>query len=161
MFDLAFRRSGPIPDEHRHARSWALMTPNYHFVRNAANRYLQDREEQRTSTFTGMGPTFIVQDAMANETQSPIHDRSKEMLGAADMAIAAWRRMLLRAIRTVQQGGDPPGRITDERVNAVDPLFLKRNAPPSEADLEEILAETGRRWFETWWTGRAPSFSGR
>ena len=126
------------------------MTPDYHFTRNAANRYLQDREEQRTSTFTGMGPTFIVQDALANESQGPIHDRTREMLGTADIAIAAWRRMLLRAVRTVQQGGDPPGRITDARVNAVDPLFLKRNTPPSDADLEGILAETGGQWFKRW-----------
>ena len=161
MFVLAFKRSGPIPEEHRHARSWALTTPDYHFVRNAANRYLQDREEQRTSTFTGMGPTFIVQDAMANETQGPVHDRSKELLGTADMAIAAWRHMLLGAVRTVQEGGDPPGRIKDEGVNTVDPLFLKRNAPPSDADLEGILADTGGRWFKTWWRGRAPSLSGR
>jgi hypothetical protein len=136
-----------------------MMTPDYHFIRNASNRYLQDREEQRTSTFTGMGPTFIVQDAMANETQGPIHDRTKEMLGTADMAIAGWRRMLLRAIRTVQDGGEPPGRITDRRVNAVDPLFLKRNTPPSEGDLEEILSETGGRWFHTWWKERAPSLA--
>jgi hypothetical protein len=159
FFVLAFRRSKPIPDEHRYGRSWAMMTPDYHFIRNASNRYLQDREEQRTSTFTGMGPTFIVQDAMANETQGPIHDRTKEMLGTADMAIAGWRRMLLRAIRTVQDGGEPPGRITDRRVNAVDPLFLKRNTPPSEGDLEEILSETGGRWFHTWWKERAPSLA--
>lgn len=154
FFVLAFRRSGAIPEEHRHARSWAMMTPDYHFIRNANNRYLQDREEQRTGTFTGMGSTFIVQDAMANESQGPIQDRTKELLGTADMVIAGWRRMLLRAIRTVQEGDQAPGRITDPRVNEVDPLFLKRNTPPSKDDLQHILTETGGRWFTAY--GRAP-----
>jgi hypothetical protein len=57
--------------------------------------------------------------------------------------------MLLRAIRTVQEGGEPPGRILDPGVNAVDPIFLKRNAPPTDAELEAILAETGGRWVKS------------
>ncbi len=147
FFVISFKRSGPIPEEHRHARSWALMTPNYHFRANAGNRYLQDREEQQTSTFTGMGATFIVQDLMANESQGQIQDRTKEMTGVPDMPIVAWRRMLLRAVRTVQEGGEAPGRITDPRVNDVDPIFLKRNAPPSDGDLEALRADTDQRWF--------------
>ncbi|HEY3115309.1 MAG TPA: Rieske 2Fe-2S domain-containing protein, partial [Chloroflexota bacterium] len=60
LFVMSFKRSSPIPQQHRHQRSWALMTPDYHFTRNQSNRYLQDREEQRTATFTGMGSVFIV-----------------------------------------------------------------------------------------------------
>jgi phenylpropionate dioxygenase-like ring-hydroxylating dioxygenase large terminal subunit len=148
LFALSYKRSGPIPEEHRYQRTWALMTPDYRFTRNQQNRYLQDREEQRTGTFTGMGSVFVVQDALANETQGPIFDRTREMLGVEDMMIGAGRRMLLRAIRTVQEGGEPPGRILDPRVNEVDPLFLKRNAPPSEGDLQAIRSELGGRWIE-------------
>jgi phenylpropionate dioxygenase-like ring-hydroxylating dioxygenase large terminal subunit len=161
LFAFSFKRSGPMPEEHKYARSWAMMTPDYHFIRNKTNRYLQDREEQRTSTFTGMGSVFVVQDSMANETQGPIQDRTREMLGVADMPIAAWRRMLLRAIRTVQDGGEPPGLIRDPSVNAVDPIFLKRNAPPSDTDLEAILAETGGRWVKTHFRADPVGVSGR
>ena len=154
LFALSFKRSGPIPEDHRYKRSWAMMTPDYHFIRNQSNRYLQDREEQKTSTFTGMGSVFVVQDAMANETQGPIQDRTKETLGVADMSIAAWRRMLLRAIRTVEEGGTPPGQIRDPRVNEVDPIFLKRNAPPTDEELEGLLRETGGRYVDPLW--RAP-----
>src|ERR1051326_5921344 len=122
---------------------------DYHFTRNQGNRYLQDRDEQKTSTFTGMGSVFVVQDALANETQGPIQDRTKETLGVPDMSIAAWRRMLLRAIRTVEDGGEAPGRIVDPRVNEVDPIFLKRNAPPSDQELDSLLEETGKRWVTT------------
>ena len=38
-----------------------------------------------------------------------IIDRSQEHLGAADKAIIQARRLFLQAIKTVQQGGDPPG----------------------------------------------------
>jgi hypothetical protein len=146
LFNFTFRRSGPIPQEHRYARSWAMMSPDYHFIRNPSNRYLQDREEQRTGTFTGMGSTFIVQDAMANESQGPIQDRTRETLGVADMGIVAWRQMLLRAIRSFQEGAEPPGRIYDPAVNAVDPIFLKHNAPPSDSELDALLEETRYKW---------------
>lgn len=154
QFALTFRRSGTMSDDYRQTRG--MMTPDYRFIRNRANRYLQDREEQRTTTFTGIGTDYPPQDAMANETQGAIQDRTKEMLGVADVSIAAWRRILLRAIRTVRGGGEAPGVIRDPRVNAVDPLFLKRNAPPSDADLEAILAETGGRWGKTHWGTPVP-----
>ncbi|HZT08260.1 MAG TPA: hypothetical protein VFC51_14645, partial [Chloroflexota bacterium] len=149
LFVISFKRSGPISDQHRYNRSWAIMTPDYHFIRNSSNRYLQDREEQRTATFTGMGSVFIVQDAAANETQGPIQDRTKERLGASDMSIVAGRKLLLRAIRAVQDGREPPGVIRDPRVNARDPIFLKRNAPPTAAEWEAILQETGGRWVRS------------
>jgi phthalate 4,5-dioxygenase len=146
LFALSYKKSGPIPEEYRHQRTWALMTPDYRFTRNQGNRYLQDRAEQRRSTFTGMGSVFVVQDALANETQGPIANRTRETLGVEDMMIVAGRRMLLRAIQTVQEGGEAPGRIVDPSVNEVDPIFLKRNAPPSDADLDEIRTDMQGRW---------------
>lgn len=101
-----------------------------------------------------MGSVFVVQDAFANETQGPIQDRTKEMLGVSDMSIVAWRRMMLRAIKNIQDGKEPPGRIHDPRINVVDPIFLKRNAAPSDDELDAILAETGGRVVKTLW--RAP-----
>lgn len=149
LFVLSFKRSGPISEERRYSRSWAMMTPDYHFTRNQRNRYMQDREEQKTSTFTGMGSVFVVQDALANETQGPIQDRTKELLGAIDMSVVAGRKLLMKGIQAVQKGMDPPGVIRDPRVNAVDPLFLKRNVPASEDDLEASLAATGGRWVKS------------
>ncbi len=148
LFAMSFKRSGPISEEHRYNRSWALMTKDYHFIRNQRNRYLQDREEQQTSTFTGMGNVFVVQDALANETQGPIQDRTRELLGVVDMSITAGRRLLIKAIRAVQEGVDPPGVIRDPLVNEVDPIFLKRNAPPSDAEMETVLAATAGRWVK-------------
>lgn len=124
------------------------MTPDYKFIRNKTNRYLQDREEQRTSTFTGMGSVFVAQDAVANESQGPVQNRTKETLGVEDMSIVAGRQMLLEGIRAVQEGLDPPGVIRDPRVNAVDPIFFKKNVPPSDAEIETVLDDTRGRWVK-------------
>ncbi len=149
LYAFAYRREGAIPEEHRYSRTWAIMSRDYHLLRNSSNRYLQDRDEQRTSTFSGMGSVFVPQDAMANETQGPVQDRTKELLGVGDMVIAAWRRMVLKAIQTVQEGGEAPGLIHDPRVNEADPLFLKRNAPPEDGELESILSDTRGRWVKS------------
>ena len=102
---LLFSRIGPLgPD--------AMVEPgimvDYHLTRNKSNRYLQDREEQRLDTYAGMGPIFVVQDAYATETAGEIQDRTQEHLAASDAALAAARRLMLRAIKDVQEGRDPP-----------------------------------------------------
>ena len=144
LFALAFRRSGPIREEYRRRRSWDLMTPDYRFTRNQANRYRQDRTEQRSATYSGLGSVFVVQDALANETQRPIADRTRETLGVEDMMIVAGRKLLLQAIRTVQDGRDPPGLICDPRVNALDPIFLKRNVAPDDSAFAQPVAGASR-----------------
>jgi len=146
LFAMAYKATGPLPDEFRYGRTWEVMTPDYKLKRNKANRYLQDREEQRTSTYTGMGSVFIAQDALANETQRPIQDRTNETLGMEDMAIVAGRQMLLQAIRTVEEGKEPPGVIRDPRVNSTDPIALKRNSAPAETEREAALSVISGRW---------------
>ncbi len=80
-------------------------------VRRPENRYLQDRKEQKHGSWGGMGMHFPSQDAFAIETQGPIQDRTKEYLGASDMVIVAVRRILLKAIREMQEGKEAPGLI--------------------------------------------------
>jgi len=55
-----------------------------------------------------MGPIFVVQEAYATETAGEIQDRTKEHLAASDAGLAAARRLMLRAIKDVQEGRDPP-----------------------------------------------------
>jgi phthalate 4,5-dioxygenase oxygenase subunit len=148
LFRLRFIRSRPVSQKDRDDYA-KLLTPDYKLTRNRSNRYLQDREEQRTSTYAGMGRLNVVDDAAANETQGRIQDRTQEYLGEGDRSIIAARKMLLRAIQTVKEGGEPPGIIRDPEVNKLDPIFLKRNAPPKEQEAEEIFAETGQRWVKS------------
>jgi hypothetical protein len=73
------------------------------------NKYLIDREDQRLRTYTGIGGGANVQDRAIQESMGAIADRTLERLGTTDRAIINARRALLTAIKTVQDGGDPPG----------------------------------------------------
>jgi phthalate 4,5-dioxygenase len=75
---------------------------------NRRNGWLIDRQVQKTETFTGI-EGINAQDRGVQESMGPIVDRSKEYLGPADRAIIVTRRLLLQAVKTVEDGGDPPG----------------------------------------------------
>jgi phthalate 4,5-dioxygenase oxygenase subunit len=92
--------------------------PDYKPFRNLGNRYLQDRDEQRTRTFLGMGPGFYAHDGVAIESAGVIQDRSEEHLAVGDKVIVAERLMLLKAIAEVQAGRDPQGVIREPSDNA-------------------------------------------
>ena len=77
-------------------------------LRNKRNGFLQDREIQRTTTFTGI-EGINTQDRAVQEAMGPIVNRSKEHLGQTDRAIIIARKMLLEATRVVQDGGTPRG----------------------------------------------------
>src|SRR3954467_14544905 len=111
------------------------LGPDYRLSRNRANRYGQDREEQRTRSFSGIGYNdFQAQDAFATESQGPIQDRTRERLGTTDRAIALARQMLLRAIRDVQEGRDPPHAVRAAGATRLDHLVVKSEALPSSVD---------------------------
>ena len=57
------------------------------------------------------------QDMMAWITQGPIADRTAENLGASDVGIALYRRVLRRELKKMQAGGDPMGVLRDPAKN--------------------------------------------
>jgi phthalate 4,5-dioxygenase len=63
---------------------------------------------------------LIVQDAAMCESMGPIFDRSTEHVVPADAAVLRMRRLLIRAARTVAEGGDPIGldrHVTTEKIS--------------------------------------------
>jgi phthalate 4,5-dioxygenase oxygenase subunit len=58
--------------------------------------------------FTGIAG-IPSQDIAMWESMGPISDRSKERLGASDVAVAAFRRLMVEAARTMQNGGPAIG----------------------------------------------------
>ena len=75
---------------------------------NIRNDWQVDRTKQRVASFTGIGGVNA-QDRAVQESMGPIVNRSKEHLGQTDKAIIMMRRMLLKAMLTVQDGESPPG----------------------------------------------------
>ena len=75
-------------------------------VRNMANDYLVDRQQQRTATMTGIHG-FAAQDQAIQESMGTVVDRTREHLGTSDTAIIAARRRLLQEIRGLADGCEP------------------------------------------------------
>jgi phthalate 4,5-dioxygenase len=84
------------------------QTADFRKKRNKDNDWLIDRHVQKTETYTGIDG-INTQDQAIQESMGPIVDRTREHLAHIDNAIVAARLLLLRAVKTVQAGGDPPG----------------------------------------------------
>jgi phthalate 4,5-dioxygenase oxygenase subunit len=72
--------------------------------RTLANRYEQDREAMKRGDFTGI-KGIPTQDMAMWESMGPIADRSKDHPGSSDMAVVQFRRMMLAAVKKLQQTG--------------------------------------------------------
>ncbi len=133
-FMIVFSREAPLDKEKFRQRYTAEIDSHYRPLRNRANRYLQDREEMKTKTFSGMGLFFAEHDLYASESMGPILDRKQEHLGYADRPIIAARRLLLRVIRDLEQGREPLHVIRDPRANCFPHLVVLSEVTSSTAD---------------------------
>jgi phthalate 4,5-dioxygenase oxygenase subunit len=91
-----------------HARVGIDLDHRYRRIRTRDNNYLQDRQKMKLGDYTGI-PGIPNQDMAMWETMGPIADRSKERLGASDVAIVQFRRQMLEAVRAFQNGATPLG----------------------------------------------------
>jgi hypothetical protein len=135
-----FSRERALPPELK-SKSRAELTTDYRLARNGANRYLQDRESMKTDTFTGMGYNFQAHDAFATESQGPIQDRTAEHLVSSDKAIIAARKLILNAIRDVQQGRDPQHVVRDSNANQFLHLQVFSEVVDAAADWKQHTRE--------------------
>lgn len=105
------------------------LTADYHPIHNQSNRWGQDREEQKTKTFAGLGTYFYAHDGCVTEGAGPIQDRTQEHLGFGDRAIVAQRLMLLKAIADVHAGRDPVGVVRTLEENHFEILVRGEEIP--------------------------------
>ena len=77
-------------------------------LRHAGNNYLQDRAAMKEGSFTGL-PGIPNQDIAMWESMDRIADRTSERLGASDIAVIQFRRLLLDAAQRFIEGGEPIG----------------------------------------------------
>jgi nitrite reductase/ring-hydroxylating ferredoxin subunit len=146
-YNVHFRRNRAIDDnERQHDEE---IGSDFHKRRNLANNYLQDREEQKHENFTGMGPIFLVHDSCATESMGPIYDRAQEHLGVSDMTVIAVRRFLLRAVRAVAAGQEPPHVIRTEAQNDLRHLACIASKIPAHWDPNLYVTEQLKK--ENYW----------
>jgi phthalate 4,5-dioxygenase len=85
---------------------FAELGPGFVPLRNRSNDYLIDREDQKHRSFTGVRG-IAEQDAMAQDSQGPIAERSREHLTPTDIAVVRFRRMVLEGARALRDGQEP------------------------------------------------------
>jgi len=102
---------GPLDKKAMRAQRQQFITlPDYLPKAGRHNNWGFDSNEQMSATYLGMGEEDInVHDQWAVESMGEIADRTREHLGTTDKVIMANRRMLGKAIDTVQNGGGAPG----------------------------------------------------
>ena len=143
-FDFVFNRVRPVARE-RYEHEIAQEIANNRYLRNKANRYMQDRGLMKTSNFTGMGNYFPVHDAFATETPGRVHDRTREHLGTSDSCIVAARREILAAIADVQAGRDPPHVVRDAATNDMSNLVVASEIVAHGVDHRSFWKNRGRK----------------
>ena len=104
----------------RNQRLAHMSLPDYAPLHGRHDDWNFNPAEQRTRTFLGMGEDDInLHDQWAVESMGAIQDRTREHLGSSDKVIMANRRMLLKAIETVRNGGTPPMVLTPAEAAAL------------------------------------------
>jgi phthalate 4,5-dioxygenase len=138
-FYILTMRDTPFSDDERaSARSW--VDSRYRRIRNAGNRYLQDREIQKTRSYSGIQAVIPAeQDGCATESMGPIYDRTKEHLGYSDKTIIALRKVLLQAARAVKEEREPPHIVRDPKLNDFSRLRAVKGILPANGSWRELL----------------------
>lgn len=103
-------------------------------IRNRRNRYMIDRQIQKTRTYSGI-EGINTQDRAVQESMGPVADRTYERLGTTDRAIISTRRILLQAVKQVEAGEEPPG---------VAPTYYKLRAVESVVGRDESWLDVMR-----------------
>ena len=85
------------------ARVGIDLDRNYKRIRTRENNYLQDRKAMKLGDYTGI-PGIPNQDMAMWETMGPIADRTHERLGASDIAIVQFRRVMVDAVKRFANG---------------------------------------------------------
>lgn len=107
MYNVKFHPREPLDEGGR--RPSAVGTPDGDFGtdRSHANVWMQDRAAMQGTSFSGIAG-IRNQDTAVQESMGPLYDRSKEHLGASDVAIIRMRRLMLDSLRAFAERDESP-----------------------------------------------------
>lgn len=111
IYTYAWNPSRPITDEEMAKFKIghgviAEVDENFIPIRNRSNEYLIDRQMQKHVNFTGV-KGVAEQDAMIQDSQGRIADRTIEHLSASDAAVVRFRRKVLEGAKALAAGKEP------------------------------------------------------
>jgi phthalate 4,5-dioxygenase len=90
------------------ARPGIDLDANFNNLRTRENNYLQDRNAMKLGSSTGISG-IPNQDIAMWVTMGPIADRTRERVGASDLAIVEFRRLMVEAAREIASSGTALG----------------------------------------------------
>lgn len=110
------------------ARKGIDLNDKWEPVRTLENNFLQDRQAMKLGNFTGI-KGIPNQDIAMWVGMGPIVDRSNDILGASDLAIVEFRRLMVDAARKVAEGGRAVGteepRVPQAQIASREGVFSK------------------------------------
>jgi hypothetical protein len=145
-YEFKYQRTKPVDPSYYLRLVDIELDGDLRLKRNLTNRYLQDREAQKSGNYTGMGDWFPVHDAYATETMGAIQNRTEEHLGTADIAIAAARRQLLHGITDMESGGEPPHVVRAAADNDFSDMVVVSEVVDADTDIREFTNARAREW---------------
>lgn len=129
----------------RDQRISQVTLPDYRPLNGRFNNWGFDPEEQRTSSYTGMGRDINVHDQWAVESQGHIYDRRHEHLSPTDVGIRMHRRMFLAAAE------DPsPDTLIGRDTRVRGPIAIDAVTDGDDFDAAWQELETTRRSACSW-----------
>jgi phthalate 4,5-dioxygenase len=106
-----FDENKPVDVDFRIEEGGIWLDGNFRKLRNIDNWYLQDRVEMKQGQMSGI-KGILTQDHAVCESQGRISDRTREHLGASDLTVVIWRRIMLQAARALSTNGALPSTLT-------------------------------------------------
>lgn len=111
-----------------HAQKGINLNEKWESVRTLENNFLQDRQAMKLGNFTGI-KGIPNQDIAMWVGMGPIVNRTDDILGASDLAIVEFRRLMVDAARKVAGGGTAIGteepRIPQARIASHEGVYPK------------------------------------
>lgn len=124
-----------------HARPGVDLDEKWRPKRTLENSFLQDRQMMKLGNFTGI-LGIPNQDIAMWVSMGPRVDRSTDFLGASDLAVVEFRRLMSDAARRVEEGGPAIG--TEEPRVAHVSISSKEGVYPKEIDWRTLGEEEER-----------------
>ena len=134
-YEFIFNRDGP-PNEEVVRGSSTEVGSDYKPLQFEENRYQQNRSSMKNDSYSGI-PGFGPQDSCVIEGAGPIQDRTREHLVSSDRVIVAERKLLLNAIKDVQEGRNPPHVIRNPEENQFPNMIIYAGVVDSSTDWKE------------------------
>jgi phenylpropionate dioxygenase-like ring-hydroxylating dioxygenase large terminal subunit len=127
----------------------AEVDENFIPIRNRSNNYLIDRQLQKHVNFTGVRGV-AEQDAMIQDSQGRIADRTREHLSASDIAIARFRRTVLDGAKALLAGTEPEAPFKHRSYKLRSGSWIAgEDVPFEQVMLERFGERTGRVTADT------------